>query len=136
MYTCSYCGKAFNQMQSLKNHENSKHRNKLYICEKCPYKGHNIYDHNRRKHGEKMHSCTSCDYQSYTSRNLHCHTINKHSISREKEKSGSKINRLATKLYSDDGVKYKCKKCPYTTEGPSSIYKHEYTHTKEKKNYH
>ena len=127
-YTCSYCGKVFNQMQSLKNHENSKHSNIQYICDKCPYKGHNISDHIRRTHGEKMYRCNSCDYKSYRSRELHCHMISKHSISVKKEKIGSRINSLAIKQYSEDSVKYKCKKCPYTTEDPSSINKHDIKH--------
>ena len=129
LYTCSYCGNAFNQKQTLKSHEKSKHSNIEYTCEKCPYKGYNIQDHLRRRHGKKSYLCKLCDYKSNRSRELHCHMISKHSISAEKRKSGSRINLLATKLHSSDGIQmYKCKTCPYTTDGPSNIYKHDITH--------
>ena len=136
LYTCSYCGNVFNEKQSLKYHEKTKHSNNQYVCEKCPYKGYNIQDHMSWTHGKKNFSCKSCDYKSKRSRNLQCHIISKHSTSAEKRESGSRINLLATKLYSTEGVKYKCKKCPYITGGPSNIYKHEITHkfTENKRN--
>ena len=127
-FICNYCGKVFAKNESLNNHENSLHRDVKYACEKCPYKGYNIQDHLKRQHGEKKYQCNSCDYKSSKPRDLTCHMVSKHPVSPVKSKGETRMERLSIKLYSDDGVQYKCKTCSYTTASPSNIYKHDIKH--------
>ena len=133
-FVCNYCGKNFTKNESLNNHENSLHRDVKYACEKCSYKGYNIQGHLKRKHGEKKYLCDSCDYKAVMPRNLTCHMLSKHPVSPVKRKGETRIECLSIKLYSDDGVRYKCKKCPYTTASPSNIYKHDIKHRRTKWN--
>ena len=84
-----------------------------YETEKCMYKGFNIQDHPKRQHREKKYHCNSCNYKASKLTDLTCHVVNKHPVSPVKRQGESRMECLSIKLYSDNGVPYKCKKCSY-----------------------
>ena len=116
----------------LKKHENALHMDVKYETEKCMYKGFNIQDHPKRQHREKKYHCNSCNYKASKLRDLTCHVVNKHPVSPVKRQGESRMECLSIKLYSDNGVPYKCKKCSYPTASPSNIYKHDIKHRRTK----
>ena len=131
-FYCEYCGKVLPTKQSFKNHQDAVHNNVKYQCEKCPYRGFTINQHYIRQHGNKKYVCETCEYMTSIPRDLKCHMFNKHTIPSWTKRNVSKIDQMAVKFSTDNGTKYRCKKCSYSTHDPSHIYRHNIKHIKEK----
>ena len=103
-YSCSHCGKQFNQQKNLTRHIQSVHKGVTYACHQCDHQAtrqSHLKQHIQYKHEGVRYACSQCDHQATTQSSLTKHIQSIH-----------------------EGVKYACNQCDYEATQQSNLTTH------------
>ncbi|XP_073537614.1 uncharacterized protein [Phyllobates terribilis] len=139
-YSCSECGKRFNQKSDLVRHHRIHGGLKPYSCSecgKCYINKSHLLRHQRSHSGEKPFSCSQCgkcfNQKSYLVRHERSHTGEKPFSCSECGKCFIQKSSLITHLRIHTGEKpFSCSECGKCFSIKSSLVKHLRIHTGEK----